>query len=300
VKAYQLAIGMRIDPAIPGEPRPIVTDLEISQEGIKIATSANKIFTFSLTDEVAFPRREDGTIRNWVGQTPQLSQLYVGDQVDPSWVRDDDPRNGASYWNPDDFELDISDYRTQVRRDNAAQTITRITKAPGNGKQTFYIYTVENATGRKFRYLADRRIPVHIPHNTWEIPKKKAPIQMVSVQWAGPYRWQNRAQDVMFAIHPSGAGRWPRGIPPYQPGGQVHMQPPKPQFTRDSVEGRTISKQPLLHEWSFWHLQAGGTPHPKDPRHYQTRSDLVESESPAGVLPFRRKDEGDANSCTTE
>lgn len=236
--ALQLYAGMEVDPFAAGLPKQVVQSVEKRDGRVKFTTIHGE-WDLDEYDLVTFPRRRDGSVKDWrnADRPPLPREICVRDILSPAELPPDIIRGDKN--------------RSAMWAAASAQIVTGI----------WMDGTIEHVAIKTFTPIDSQLRVWHF--NAFELvtfPKIALPrTRQVdrSRKTYGPYLLKSDPEVVVeFYVHPYGHGRWPGGYDefffPSRPG-EYKMRPPK-----------------LVNDWKKFVPAEGGTTHPND-RGYGSR-----------------------------
>lgn len=236
--AAQAVPGLELDPYRPGFPRQVIVTAEWDNDVVTVTTE-HGTWKFDRWDFMTFPRRPDGSVKNWNNESgpPRPFDLCVMDILPPADI-------------PPDFHNVPEHERERVKklwRDQASQIVTGIWTGGSIDHAVIKTFTPIDRQLRMWHFGMNEpvmfpRANVMIRH---EVDRNR--------ETYGPYlRKIDPDIIVEFYVHPSGRGRWPSAYRefwlPNEPG-TYKMRPPI-----------------LIPDWKRFVLAEKGHPHPNDPK----------------------------------
>lgn len=187
-------------------PDHVIMDAHLNDDmTITITTNVGQ-WTFDPSESVTFPRRPDGSKRNWFaeGVEPLPKDLCPGDVLPPSEL---DPLK--------DEQLSLLPHAQQLHEDwlKSVQIVSSVwrDKRPGIINVTTRI-THPYPTGLRWKFAEFQRVT--FPHPGCAIvgrtPKELSPTRNRPFRAYGPYVTEEAY--VFIAEHPNGVGHWPKEL----------------------------------------------------------------------------------------
>lgn len=242
----------------------------------------NGDWKFHWDENVTFPRRSMYASQqriNWNLSPifPRLRDLAVGDVIGPSSLDfmdtgSPDPRflpdwNDEDYWPEDAKREAMIAYNAANRR--TSQVVRAIVPYSTNDVGLATLITTDLGANRvaKHNFPSGNKIvqfpfaevnshgeyvPIQPPEDNDAAPEIRKTLSRVSANYDIVSYVGKEGEEVAFAIHPTGKGRWNNALPHYsrlRPSSV--MRPP----TREVVE-----------EWYYWQPKSRDVLHPRDPR----------------------------------
>lgn len=253
MKAGDVRPGDQLPPIHPlSDQKQKVLVTEISGPGaVKITTDQGE-WDFWLSETIQFPRRPDGSIKNWtLKPEPTAYDLRIGDILPgPTGIPATmDPRKDPDWLEYTDE--DITEIQTLLLPHS--QRVHSIQK----WGQRLLLITF--ARPERLSMIYQPTETVSFPTTRPVYNPRTRRISAENVNRSGSYRNRLTGNIASFAIS-AGRGKYPAVVKSYDPDGSGLMSPPRVQKKRGPG-----NPSPLKFEWNKWVLLRGPK-HPNDPR----------------------------------